>query len=256
MAPALRVHEFGPDDGAPMVALHGVGGHGGRWRRLADKQLPQFRVLAPDLRGHGESERRPPWTLERHAADVLEVIEKAGVTGATVVGHSFGGVVAIYLARLAPRLVGRLVLLDPAVGVDPTEALELAEAADVRHPSLADAETAQRNDWPTAVDDVISEELAANWVEVDGGWRPRYSPAAIATAWSEMCRTALLPPAGTPTLVVRAMRDDYVPAGFVEECRSSLGAEFSFAELDCGHMVYLEQPDDVGDLITEFVGRG
>ena len=50
----LNVHLFGPDDGRPVVALHGVTGHALRWRVLAE-QLPELRLVAVDLRGHGHS---------------------------------------------------------------------------------------------------------------------------------------------------------------------------------------------------------
>ena len=59
----LHLHEWG-DPGAPVVlCLHGVTGHGLRFRRLAEERLAtRYRVLAPDLRGHGRSGWEPPWT--------------------------------------------------------------------------------------------------------------------------------------------------------------------------------------------------
>ena len=50
----LNFHLFGPDDGPPVLALHGVTGHSRRWRVLAE-QLPELRFVAVDLRGHGHS---------------------------------------------------------------------------------------------------------------------------------------------------------------------------------------------------------
>ncbi|MCA1654983.1 MAG: alpha/beta hydrolase [Pseudonocardiaceae bacterium] len=58
-----------------MVAIHGVYGHGGRWREVAATALADFRVYAPDPRGQGRSPRAPPWTLEQHVADVATVDE-------------------------------------------------------------------------------------------------------------------------------------------------------------------------------------
>ena len=55
---ALHVHLFGPDDGRPVVALHGVTGHARRWAVLAE-QLPELRLIAVDLRGHGHSPKTP-----------------------------------------------------------------------------------------------------------------------------------------------------------------------------------------------------
>src|SRR5215469_4619988 len=126
MALPLHVHQFGPPDGFPLLALHGVTGHGGRWRRLAGTRLPRFRVIAPDLRGHGYSVALPPWTLEQHAADLLAVLDGFELDAVPVLAHSFGSAVALHLARLAPGRISRLLLLDPAVGIDP--ALALARA--------------------------------------------------------------------------------------------------------------------------------
>ena len=80
---SLHLHRFGPAGGRPLVALHGLKGYGGRWRRFAEEQLPGYLVLAPDLRGHGLSPTAPPWTLERHAADVLAVLDELVHTRAT-----------------------------------------------------------------------------------------------------------------------------------------------------------------------------
>src|ERR671923_808417 len=88
----LQLHEWGDRHAPPIVCLHGVTGHGRRFRRLAEQRLAGgFRVLAPDLRGHGFSEWEPPWTIATHSADVLETVTAAGVERAAWVGHSFGG---------------------------------------------------------------------------------------------------------------------------------------------------------------------
>src|ERR671929_544430 len=99
----LHLHEWGEPAAPPLVCLHGITAHGRRFRRLAEERLARrFRVLAPDLRGHGFSDWEPPWTIAAHAADVLETVEAAGVERAAWVGHSFGGRPVLELAALAP----------------------------------------------------------------------------------------------------------------------------------------------------------
>ncbi|MBM7772126.1 lipase [Actinokineospora baliensis] len=235
MSDALTVHVFGPPDGPPLLALHGVTGHGGRYRALAEDHLAGYRVIAPDLRGHGHSPWLPPWTLEQHAADVLAVIERFGLEAPPMIAHSFGGVVALHLPR---HRVGQLVLLDPAVSVRPQQALEYAENAAA---TASDPHAAQRGDWPAASEAVVAEEVAAHWVRVGDGWRPRYCPAAVITAWSEMCRP--VPKPTGETLVVRALGADFVDPGFS-----------ATVDLDCGHVVYVDAPERVGALVTDFVG--
>jgi lipase len=252
----LHVHEFGPPDGIPLLALHGLTGHGGRWRHLARTRLPQFRVVAPDLRGHGRSNPLPPWTLEQHAADLLAVIDGYGMDTVPVLAHSFGAAIAFHLVRLAPGRLSRLVLLDPAVGVNPTFALEQASVPARTFADQREAFQAQRHDWPTATDDAITEEVGEHLEQYNGGWRFRYQPASVATAWSEMARTPVLPGPGTAILLVRAMREQFVTPALVNGCQLALGPEFELVNMDCGHMIYLERPDETGELVARFVDQG
>lgn len=252
---SLHVHEFGPAGGYPILALHGVGGHGGRWRALAEQQLREFRVLAPDLRGHGRSTPHPPWTLEQHAADLLAVIDEHSLAALAVVGHSFGGAVALHLARLAPQRVSRLVLLDPAVGLDPALALRHAESPHRVFANRSDAAAAQRADWPSASAEAIAAELDEHLQRAAGGWHFRYRPVAVATAWSEMARAAVLPNEGTRTLLVPALRENYVRPEFVRACQMVLGDDFEVFGLNAGHMLHLERQSDIGQLIVEFIRR-
>jgi lipase len=252
----LYVHEFGPPDGVPLLALHGVTGHGGRWRELAESRLPGFRVIAPDLRGHGRSSPLPPWTLEQHAADLLAVIDEYQLDAVPVLGHSFGAAVALHLLRLAPGRASRLVLLDPVIGVSPDLALDRASLRQRLFTDRRQAWEAQRYDWPSATDTAVTEEITQHLEQVEGGWRFRYREPAAATAWSEMTRAAVLPGPGTPTMVVRATREQYVSPAFVKGCHLALGSDFELANVDCGHMIYLERPDETGELINRFVYRG
>ncbi|GAA4439526.1 alpha/beta hydrolase [Actinokineospora soli] len=250
MADALHVHEFGPGDGVPLLALHGVTGHGARFRRLAAEHLPEHRVIAPDLRGHGRSPALPPWTLEQHAADVLAVLDTRGLGTVRVMAHSFGGVVALHLARIAPERISALLLLDPAVHVLPEDALANASCAGDTRPDREQAFAAQRGDWPGVADVVVAEEVEAHWTEVGGGWRPRYSPPAIATAWSEMCRPAPVPPPGLPTVIVRALQAAYVGGEYLAACADA-GSDVAVVDVDCGHVVYLDRPERVAELVAD-----
>ena len=63
----LHVHEWGDPEAPPVVCLHGITGHGRRFRQLAEARLAsRFHVLAPDLLGHGLSDWEPPWSIKAH----------------------------------------------------------------------------------------------------------------------------------------------------------------------------------------------
>src|SRR2546423_6811203 len=116
----LHLREWGDPNAPVVVCLHGVNAHGRRFRRLAEERLARrFRVLAPDLRGHGFSDWGPPWTIATHAHDVLETLDAAGVRRARFVGHSFGGRLVLELAAPAPPLLELFALLAPPIQILP-----------------------------------------------------------------------------------------------------------------------------------------
>lgn len=116
MTATLHVHRYGPDRPTDVLALHGLTGHGQRWQTFAVRHLAEFAVVAPDLIGHGRSSWAAPWTLDANVAALCALIEADGPV--VVVGHSFGGALALNLAAARPDLVSALVLLDPAAGLD------------------------------------------------------------------------------------------------------------------------------------------
>jgi lipase len=250
----LHVSTFGPPDGRPVLALHGVTAHSGRWRVLADA-LPELRLSAADLRGHGHSPWLPPWHLEQHVADALGVLDELGPDPVVVFGHSFGGAVAVHLARAARDRVAKLVLLDPAIGLDPADMLAAAEQAraDESYPDRAAAWADRAARWPGIPDELVDAELEAHLMPDGERWRYRYCQSAVVSAWSEMARPALTPPSDLDTLLLPAARADYVRPEWVEVCRGELGARLQVTEIDAGHVVYLERTGEVAERIRAFL---
>lgn len=94
-------YEMGPVDGRLVVLVHGAPDRRGAFRRV-QRHLPEFRVVTYDRRGYGDSAALPPATsLADHAHDLLAALEGRR---AVVVGHSFGGNVALHAATLQPEL--------------------------------------------------------------------------------------------------------------------------------------------------------
>ncbi len=246
----LHVYQFGDAADPPLVALHGVQGYGGRWAPLAALGR---RVLAPDLAGHGRSSWDPPWTMERFVADVLAVL--ADLPPVDLVGHSFGGNLCVRIARSQPARVRRIVLIDPAMGVHPEVAGRFADDA-VAQPSFASPEAAA--EWTAKVWPLVSREVRDAEIEghlargADGRYRFRYRPAAAGTVYSELSREPSTPPPSVPTLILRAPREKVVRRHFLKLCAAD-GCDVTLVDLDCGHMMLEERPDEVLAAMRSFL---
>ncbi len=251
----LHVHEWGEAAGPPVVCIHGVTGQGGRFNRLAAR-LGSRRVLAVDLRGHGSSDRSPPWDTATHVHDVLETADSLGVERCDWIGFSFGGRVAAALAAWAPERVDRLCLLDPALHLPPEECLERA-AVELEEVSFGSAEEAI--DTELAADTLlhapreILEEVIPDELErrADGSLVYRYSRAAAIAAWSEMALPA--PPiASVPTLVVRG-ESSWIPVD-VARYRAALRDELlTEASVPGGHSVLWDALDETAAATSAFL---
>ncbi|NKY55302.1 alpha/beta fold hydrolase [Nocardia flavorosea] len=251
----LHVHRFGPVTGPPLLALHGLTGHGRRWADLANRLLPDIRVIAPDLRGHGHSTALPPWDLETIVADLVALLTTEADGPVPVVAHSFGGACALRLAELRPDLVRGLVLLDPAVALDPAW-LHAIALATLDSPDYTDAEEARRDKlatgWGAADPDLLQAELDDHLVPArDGrvGWR--VSLPALIAYWSQLAREPALPPPGMPTVLVRATKVDppFLPEPVQAVLAERLGANLTIEEWDCEHMVSQILPEQTAALI-------
>ena len=115
-----RIHYLTAGQGAPLVLLHGWPQTCHAWRKVVPALARRFRVIAPDLRGLGDSSRpRDGFDKQTVARDIAQLLRSGlGIASAHVVGHDWGGPVAFALAAFHPGLVSRLAMLDAAVPGD------------------------------------------------------------------------------------------------------------------------------------------
>ncbi len=253
MSSALHVHHFGPANGAPVLALHGIGGYGGRWWSVAE-HLPNARIIAPDLRGHGYSPYEPPWSFEQHVADLLALLDADGTEPVVLVGHSYGAAIAVHLARAAPKRLRGLLLLDCAMAIPASAALDCAQAycAPAVFDDASDAIAEQQQAWSGVGEAAVKAEVTHHLARLpDGRLTWRICTPAMVASWSELARPFVVPPAGLRTMLVRAGRVDppYVPAEFVAACTTRLGRKLETSVLDSGHMIEQEHPEIVAAMI-------
>lgn len=196
---SLRVAVAGAPAGgaaAVVLAVHGITASHRSWSAVARHLGDDVTVLAPDLRGRGDSSELPgPFGLDAHVTDLLAVLDHVGVSRAVVAGHSMGAYVAARLVAAAPDRVAAIALVDggpvlplPA-GVDSDTLL-----AAVLGPALArlqmtfDSVAAYRTFWREhpafAAPDAWTDDVV-DYVDYDlaspaaGGVRSRVSDVAV-----------------------------------------------------------------------------
>lgn len=245
----LHVVEWGDPEGPPVVCLHGVTAHARRFELLAAR-LTGRRVVALDLRGHGDSTGEAPWDIRTHLADILETSDALGIDGAAWIGHSFGGRLIGELAAREPGRVERAVLLDPAMHVEPRVATQRAA---LLFPGQSFASKDAAIDTRLADGTLCStpRELLEREAELslergeDGRFRWRFSRAAVAVAWSELATPA--PPWPTcPTLVVLGARS-WVPNQVPQL------PHVTTVRVPGGHFVLWDDPEETAAAVAAFL---
>ncbi|WP_322750030.1 MULTISPECIES: alpha/beta hydrolase, partial [unclassified Frankia] len=114
---------WGKRDRPGIVLVHGGGGHAGWWDHIAPLIDGEYRVVAIDMSGHGDSGRRDEYNLTSWAAEIVSVAAHAGLSGTPIIiGHSMGGWASIMAAAEHPEKIGGIIIIDaPVADVTPEE---------------------------------------------------------------------------------------------------------------------------------------
>src|SRR5713226_1356976 len=111
----LPVHYVEAGEGQPIVLLHGWGGQVASFGRIPTILAERCRVVAVDLPGFGQTPlAERPWGTADYAECIAALVDRLRLAPCTLLGHSFGGQIAIALAATYPELVGKLILVDSA----------------------------------------------------------------------------------------------------------------------------------------------
>jgi 3-oxoadipate enol-lactonase len=249
--PGITMHlrAEGPQDAPPLLMLHSLGTDGRVWQPQAEALAGRFRVLRPDLRGHGLTDVTPgPYTIEGMARDVLHALDTLRIDRLPVVGLSIGGMIAQSLAHQAPGRVASLVLCDTALAIPPA-ALWRERAATVRAYGMAAIADAVLARWLTpAAAPAATASLRAMLLGTDP---EGYAGAAEAIAGADL--TATTHALRLPAWVLVGDRDAATPPAAAEALRAAIpGARL---ELIAGaaHIPTLEQPRRVTEALLGFL---
>jgi lipase len=251
----LHFHDLGERSGPPVLAVHGITAHGLRFRRLAEQAWPQRRTIAVDLRGHGRSTSHAPWSIDQHVRDLLDTLDSLSIDRIDVVGHSYGGAIALALLHAAPDRVRSLALLDPALcqtGEWATEAA-LESIAEPGWESIDAATLARNQGLGDTIHPAVVEDIGQHLVQSgDGRYRFRYHLPTVVTGWGEMARPLPGSVEPRPALLVVADHAQLVTHRTEQGLVALFDGQLTVEHLPCGHMLYWERFDDTADAILRF----
>ena len=257
---------IGEGAGRLAMILHGILGNHGNWRttgrRLA-AQLPGWRFALVDLRNHGASSGAPgPHTLAACADDLQVLADHLGAPIEAVIGHSFGGKVALELARRAPPGLLSAHVLDTSPhryavppSADHSVLGVLAALATVPQPLAARADVIahlQAAGQPEA----IGRWMTTNLRRVEGGYLWTFDLAAahemLADYFAQDLWAPLRATAGPAVHLVRAGRSDRWPPEVIEELDALPPDARGTAHLlpEAGHWVHVDDPEGLLRLIV------
>lgn len=263
--------EAGPPDAPPVVMLHGLGATNASLLPTLWDLATEYRVLAPDLPGHGSSAAPYGSYDARFFARWLhDYLDAVGVGSAVLLGNSLGGRIALEIALLEPDRVDALVLLAPAVAFRrlrqfvPVVRLARPEAAALPLPmtrGMARVTLRRMFSQPARLTPQSYDAAAGEFVRV-------YKKAAYRVAFFSSLRQIYLddafgdegfwrrlPSLRTPALFVWGERDRLVPAGFARHVAAALPDARSVVLPDCGHVPQFELPDVTHAYVREFLSE-
>jgi pimeloyl-ACP methyl ester carboxylesterase len=259
----IRFHyrEWGDDSARPLVLLHGYTGHARSWDSFSGAMSKDYRVLALDQRGHGESGWADDYSPEAMVSDVAAFAGALKLASFDLLGLSMGGRNAYHYAGTQPRGLERLVIVDigPEIVASGSARIRSGVTAVDTWDSVDEALTAYREATPGADPFEAEHRLRNNlMLTAEGRWTFRYDPALRAperplprpdpeAAW------ALLPKITAKTLLIRGELSDILASETAERMVREI-RDCRFAEVkDAGHSIPLDQPKGFLEAVRSFL---
>jgi pimeloyl-ACP methyl ester carboxylesterase len=229
-----------------LILLHGAGGLYQHWPYQL-RRVPGWRVLAPDLPGHGHSEGQVKESVEEYASWLDEWLELVGVKQSVLVGHSMAAAICLALARAHPERVEALVL----IGGGPRYAVNPKLLEDLLIPTRMQSAIDLMAKWSFAqgsdanLQEAYTRQLMGN---------PLGVLYADLTACSRVDLTSVLNEVKQPALILCGSEDRMMPPENSIRLKNGLRRS-QFQVIDGGgHMVMLEKSREVAHAVEKFLG--
>lgn len=244
----------------PIFFVHGFACSHEDWKFQLDFFSKTSEVVACDLRGHGQTPGRPAeCSIEHYGGDVAALVNNLELKGVVLVGHSMGCRVVLEAARLVPKKISALVLVDgsrlAADDPDAAEAAARAAIAKAGYPAFAEALFRQMFFKPSA----MADQIVARAVKTSAGFGPALWPRMA--RWDVGAMDAAFAALHAPVLAIQSTtRNAQLQRAPLKIGETSPWLDFlkKFPNVkteivpDTGHFTQLEAPERVNQLIREF----
>jgi esterase len=243
--------------GLPVILIHGLLGSCANMGVLARGLAPRFKALAVDLRNHGQSFHATGMTYREMALDLARFMDDMKLETAGVVGHSMGGKCAMQLAMDFPEKVAGLAVLDMAPKrYEPVWVSYIHAMLDLDLSQVDRRDRVDRLLAPAVPDRIFRGFLLQNLKRgSDGRFFWRADLAAILSAMTDIGAPVSGRAYQGPALFIRGGASDFVSDSDWEEIQSLFPAAVLKTIAKAGHLVHLEHPDLVTELLADFIGH-
>lgn len=265
----IRYLDWGEGSPRHLILLHGLGSQAHTWDTFGNEITSSFRVVAPDLRGHGESgHSEEGYASARFIGDVKALARSINLPSFDLIGHSLGALIAIEFAAEHPGLVNRLVLEDGGPGMD-TDAARGGSIGNFTRPLAFDT-LKSAGSWLQAqnprlgtrsdeeMEQMVKHRMKENWA---GRWIFRHDPELYwivddALGWSKEGSKQVwerLASISCPTLVLRGEESDLLSSEAAGQITAAIPNATLVEIPGAGHSIHSDAPDLFREAVLGFL---
>jgi esterase len=260
----LHVQDYGTAGKPQLLCVHGSAAHAHWFDFVASGLNDEYHVLAPDQRGHGDSEwdrsAHPEYNYDRYAADLHELAEKLDLRDFVLIGHSMGGLVSTVYAATYPGRARAFIMVDSSLNMSADRIASMNAVGSREGSSYASSSEFVANykirpSGSSAAPDMVRHLAVHSGRQFeDGRWRNKVDRNVYARRvgknlipyWAQI---------KIPALLLRGDRSNRISPQIIAQVRS-LAPQVQVAEVaGCDHHVTLDNPPGFVEVCKQWIAR-
>lgn len=245
----LYYEDYGTE--APLIFLHGLMGSSENWKPQVDHLKDKRRVIAVDLRGHGQSDKpRGNYSIKRFSEDLFSFVKELGIENAVIAGHSMGGIIALRFALDHQEIVEKLILIDSGARTPFGKKLLVSVSKIILQISYKAFVKIYLSGYtfPKDYSESKIREAQERVLKI-----PKYVVNSCFSAVKEFDVTSELGNIIVPTLIIHGSDDKQQPLSQAKYMKERIPNSELVVLEGVGHATIVETPERVGKAIEKFI---